>query len=130
METPRATPAQSSRKAPSGGLRLSLAEAARFWERRRLYYNFILTAVAVGWVVATWPHFRPALTLDALLKMAVLGLLANICYCAAYLMEFAMQGASGADLGARRWVLWLVGTGLALVFENYWIADEIYPDFR
>jgi hypothetical protein len=23
--------------------------------------------------------------------------------------------------------LWLVGTLLAIVFENYWIADEIYP---
>ena len=24
-------------------------------------------------------------------------------------------------------VLWVVGTLLAILFENYWIADEIYP---
>jgi len=30
----------------------------------------------------------------------------------------------------RRWILWLVGTLFAIVFENYWIADEIYPFVR
>ena len=137
METPQANPSQSSGTVPTGGLRGGFVNAARFWERKRLYYNFILTAVAVGWLVATWPHFRPALTLDSLLKMIVLALLANVCYCAAYLVDFALQAASGdkpegtewqASLGSQRWVLWLMGTALAFVFENYWIADEIYPD--
>ena len=137
METPQAVTSRSSGKAPTGGFRESLVNAARFWERKRLYYNFILTAVVVGWVVATWPHFRPAFTLDALLKLTVLALLANVCYSAAYLVDIALQRSKSdasvgaewkADLGSQRWVLWFMGTALAFVFENYWIADEIYPD--
>jgi len=27
----------------------------------------------------------------------------------------------------RRWILWLMGMMFAVLFENYWIADEIYP---
>jgi len=27
----------------------------------------------------------------------------------------------------QRWAIWVVGTLLAILFENYWIADEIYP---
>ena len=137
METPQAKTSQSIGTTPSGGLRGSFVDAARFWERKRVYYNFILTAVVVGWVVATWPHFRPAFTLDALLKLTVLALLANVCYSAAYLVDIALQRSKSdtsvgaewkADLGSQRWVLWLMGTGLAIVLENYWIADEIYPD--
>jgi hypothetical protein len=28
------------------------------------------------------------------------------------------------------WILWLMGMLFAIVFENYWIADEIYPFVR
>lgn len=147
MKTPHPTESQSFGKAPTGGLRESLAEAARFWEPRRLVYNLVLSAVAVGWVVATWPHFRAALTLESFAPLAVLALLANVCYCAAYLVDIGMQKSAydtkgstfwgtfwGADWGAglrhRRWALWVVGTLLAVVAEFYWIADEIYPDVR
>jgi len=131
METPHPTPSQSFGKSPSGGLRERLANASRFWEPRRVVYNFLLTAVAVVWLVATWPHFRVALTLSSLLLLAILALLANACYCAAYLVDIPMQrSALCAIWGDRRWVLWLLGTLLAVVVENYWIADEIYPSIR
>ncbi len=107
METADTRPPVGFGKAPTGGRRGSLAEAARFWEPRRVIYNLILTAVAVFWVVKTWPHFRPAMRLDALLKLTVLALLANLCYCAAYVVDIAMQqsgpgaayAASGGFLG-------------------------------
>jgi hypothetical protein len=135
METADPRPSGSFGKGPTGGWRGSLVEAARFWEPRRVIYNLILTAFVVLWVVKTWPHFRPAMTLDALLKLTVLGLLANVCYCAAYLVDLAMQWSSpgagrGATWGRRRWGLWLLGTLLAIMVENYWIADEIYPSVR
>jgi hypothetical protein len=46
-------------------LRPLLDEALRYWEPRRIAYNLVLGAVVVAWVVVTWPHFRPALTLQA-----------------------------------------------------------------
>lgn len=110
---------------------LGFSEAARFWEPRRIWYNAALFAVVLLWLVFTWPHFRPALTLEALTKMTVLALLANVCYCAAYLVEFFVLSLP-SDGGRRRfrWAVWILGMLLALLVENYWIADEIYPDFN
>ena len=108
-----------------------LMEAARFWEPRRLLYNALLFAVVVIWIMKSWPHFRPAMTLESLGIMTVLGLLANVCYCAAYLAEILIQNAtSSAAWNRQRWAVWGVGTLLAILFENYWIADEIYPFVR
>ena len=105
-----------------------LIDAARFWEPRRLLYNLLLFAFVVLWVVKTWPHFRPAMTLQSLGTMTVLALLANVCYCAAYFAEILIQNVtSSAAWNRQRWVVWVVGTLLAILFENYWIADEIYP---
>lgn len=126
----RATPTRvaDDGTAPSGPFRGALADAIRFWELRRLVYNFVLAAVVVIWIVASWPHFRPGMTLHSLLLLSVLGLLANLCYCAAYLVEIPMQ-SSPLGVGWRRWRwgLWLLGMLFAILFENYWIADEIYP---
>ena len=121
--------AANSGTTPSNQWRDSFLEAARFWEPRRLIYNLLLLAVTVTWVLATWPHFRPAMNLTAALRISLLGLLANVCYSAAYLVEFALPGASSGKVRqGLRWAVWLVGTILAFVLANYWIADEIYPD--
>ena len=105
-----------------------LSDAARFWEPRRVIYNLLLTAVVVIWLVASWPHFRPAFTLQSLLFLAFMALGANLCYSAAYLADIPLQGLMLGPVRSRwRWGLWLLGTLLAIVFENYWIADEIYP---
>ena len=114
---------------PSTGSSPYFGETARFWEPRRLWYNAILSIVVLLWLVFTWPHFRPALTLEALGKMLVLGLLANVCYCAAYPVDWVVQAASSDKVRGRfRWAIWILGMLLALLVENYWIADEIYPD--
>jgi hypothetical protein len=116
---------------PSTNSSLDFGETARFWESRRLWYNVVLSIVVLLWVVFTWPHFRPALTLEALGKMLVLALLANICYCAAYLVDWVVQTTSSDQSRRRlRWAIWILGVLLALLIENYWIADEIYPDFQ
>lgn len=111
---------------PEGGL----GEASRFWEPPRLWYSAILFAIVLLWVVLTWPHFRAALNWADLGRMTVLGLLANVCYCAAYVAEFFIQGALPAKFWRRaRYAVWVAGMLLAIVITNYWIADEIYPDF-
>jgi hypothetical protein len=131
METAHPTRSQSFGKSPSGPFRGLLADAMRYWEPRRLVYNFVLAAVVFVWVVATWPHFRVALTLSSLLIFAVLALLANVCYCAAYLVDIPMQCSSLSTVWRRRrWGLWLMGMLFAIVAANYWIADEIYPFVR
>jgi hypothetical protein len=103
-------------------------DAVRYWELRRIWYNLALLGIAVAWVVGTWPHFRPAMNVASLLKLLVLAGLANLCYCAAYLVDIPLQHSGlRASWRRHRWALWLVGTVFAIVFANYWIADEIYP---
>lgn len=120
---------QSETKSEGGSPWKGLAEAARFWEPRRVIYNLVLTAFVVAWVAGTWPHFRPAMHLQSLLFLVVFALLANVCYCAAYLAELPIQGLglSAVWIRRQRWAIWVIGTLLAVLFENYWIADEIYP---
>ena len=131
METAHSNQLQGFGKSPSGPFRGLLADAIRFWETRRLIYNFVLSAFVVLWLVATWPHFRAALTLHSLLLLAILALIANVCYCAAYLVDIPMQRSSfNAVWRRRRLGLWLMGTLFAILVENYWIADEIYASVR
>src|ERR1700676_4722000 len=129
MATSNVDPSRSSDDRPTT-LREAFAEAIHFWEPRRIIYNLLLVAVALLWGALTWPHFRPALQLQAILALGILALLANLCYCAAYLVEAAMLGpARKIWKNRQRWGLWVVGTLFAILLANYWIADEIYADF-
>jgi hypothetical protein len=108
-----------------------LAEAIRYWEPRRLIYNFALLAVSMAWFAVAWPHFRAALAWTSVPPLAILALLANICYCAAYLVDIPLQQSFLSAFWRRwRWTLWLMGTLFAVVLASYWINDEIYPSIR
>jgi hypothetical protein len=103
-------------------------DAVTFWEGRRLAYNLILTAVSVVWFGLDWQHFRPAMNLQLALVLVILALLANLCYCSAYLIDIPLQSSSLQDAWRRyRWCLWLAGVILGAVLASYWINDEIYP---
>ena len=123
---------QGEVQSASTQLRSHLRNAIRYWERRRIFYNVALTGVVLVWLLGTWPHFRPAFHLQALLLLIVLALVANACYCAAYLVDIPAQAWSfTAEWWQRgRLGLWLVGTLFAALLANYWIADEIYPFVR
>jgi hypothetical protein len=115
-------------KNQSGLLREVAGDALRYWEPRRVVYNLILAAVVIGWIVLSWPHFRPAFTLYAFVRLAGLALIANVCYCAAYLVDIPALRSSLTNRW-RRWrpALFVAGTLFAILLTNYWIADEIYP---
>ena len=109
----------------------SLADAARFWEPRRIYYNLLLLAVTAFWFIESWPHFRGALQLTPVLLFGLLALLANVCYSAAYIPDLLAQRFASAGVSAgKRWALWTLGTLFAILLACYWINDEIYPDFH
>ncbi len=102
----------------------------RYWETRRLVYNLILTAFFVAWIVRTWPLFRPALNLHDLFAVFVLALLANLCYSAAYLAELIVGPLVTNHMVALRRSVLVAGFVIAIVLENYWIADEILSPLR
>ena len=103
-------------------------DALRYWEPRRIGYNGVLALVVLGWVVFTWPHFRSAFTWNSVLVLFVLAVLANVCYCAAYLVDVPVQySLYRTSWRRRRWMLWLIGVIFAAVIACYWVADEVYP---
>jgi hypothetical protein len=131
MQTLDPTESFGTGNQPSGAFGARFADALRYWEIRRIPYNIVLLAVTACWLLATWPHFRTALTLHSLLLFVILAGLANACYCAAYLVDLPFQlSAARSVWRRRRWALWLVGTLFAILLSSYWIVDEIYPDFH
>jgi hypothetical protein len=119
----RDTPMESS-----NGIREYVDEAIRFWEPRRIAYNLVLTVVTAGWFLLGWSHFRAAFHLEFFLYLLILAVAANICYCAAYLVDIPLQYSSFRPVWRRRrWWLWLAGVLLGVLLASYWINDEIYP---
>ena len=118
----------SGERGANGSFIDACRDAARFWEPRRILYNLILTGVAFVWFAGTWPHFRGALTLESLVALIALACIANLLYGAAYLIDIPLRRIVGWTGSRRsRWLLWSAGMFLAVLLENYWIADEIYP---
>ena len=109
-------------------LKASLFDAARFWEPRRILYTLLLATVLAAWVIFSWPHFHIAFNPLHLFQLFVLAVLANACYSIAYLLDIPLQRSlTAAALLRLRWTLWVLGMLFAILLENYWIADEIYP---
>jgi hypothetical protein len=127
---PIEAPAPASTRDPHDSPSQETSSATiRYWELRRVWYNLALALLVVWWIVRTWPHFAPVMTLESLGKLLVLALIANVCYSTAYVVDFAVQAsAMGPGWRRWRWLLWLAGTLFALFFATYWIGDEIYPD--
>jgi hypothetical protein len=102
-----------------------IAGALRFWEQRRIAYNVLLIAVFLVWVVVSWPLLRRAVSLVHLAQLAVLALIANVLYCAAYLAELFSKDLAASRWHQWRWGIWIVGTIFAILVESYWVNDEI-----
>jgi hypothetical protein len=103
-------------------------DSIRYWEPRRIAYNLALLLLCAWWVMRTWPHFEPAMTIGNLGRMLILAVLANVCYSTAYVADLALLSALDEPArGRSRAALFIVGTLFALLLATYWIGDEIYP---
>lgn len=125
----------SAPTAPQAGLPSSLgdvlSDAIGYWERRRLGYNLALSVVVLGWAALAWGRLRGLFGIDHLLSLFVLAVLANVCYCAAYVVDVPVQlSAFRAGWRRHRWMLWLLGTLFAMALAWFWIGDEILPGTR
>ena len=128
MDTPQSTPPSPLSGPGSLEFRDVITDAIRYWEPRRIGYNVVLAGIVLGWIVLTWPHFRSAFNWSSVLAVFVLAVLANGCYCAAYVVDVVVQYSAFRDLWRRgRWDRWLIGVAFAGVITFCWIADEIYP---
>jgi hypothetical protein len=91
-------------------------------------YNAALAAVVLGHFAADWPESRAALTANLLLVLFVLCVLANVCYCAVYVVDAFVQfsGMREAWRQARTGVL-VIGTAFACVIAHFLASGMFLP---
>ena len=88
--------------------------AIRYWEPHRLLYNVVLTIIVAYYFAMGYPESKQFLALDALLGLFLLAVLANVAYCAAYIVDiFAQTSEFRALWGKYRWFVFVIGTVFA-----------------
>jgi hypothetical protein len=100
------------------------SSAIRYWEPRRLLYNLMLGMIVVGYWNANWPKSREAVTFDGVLRMFLLAVLANVCYCAAYPVDVFAQFSDLRPLWLRwRWLVLAVGLAFAAILTRFFAME-------
>jgi len=89
-----------------------VTDAIRYWEPRRLIYNAALALIVIGYFLAGLPESRSTFTLDGVLILFLLAVLANACYCGAYIADIFAQFSGFRTLWLR-WRGWLLVLGIA-----------------
>ena len=79
-------------------LRDYATDAVKFWEPRRILYNLVLTAIVLIYFAIGYPTSKMMVTLDFCLALFILAVIANVAYCAAYIVDLFVQ-SSGFRVG-------------------------------
>jgi hypothetical protein len=96
------------------------ADSIKYWEPRRILYNAVLAIIVLGYFAAAWPASKAIISLNSILILFLLTVLANICYCAVYVIDVFVQLSGLRDLWLRRrWLLLLVGTAFAAILTRF-----------
>jgi len=112
----------------SSTLRLAATNAIKYWEPRRILYNFVLAAIVVIYFMKGLPQSRQLLTFDLFLLLFVLAVLANVAYCAAYVVDVFAQGTALRDRWLKyRWLLLAIGICFAAVLTRFWALALLNP---
>jgi len=95
-------------------VRDSLTDAIAFWEPRRVISNLVLALVVIICFVVGYPASKAVLSIDFVLALFLLAVVANVAYCAAYLADVFVQVSGFREIWQRsRWVLFAIGTTFA-----------------
>jgi hypothetical protein len=106
--------------------REALSQAIRYWEPRRLLYNAVLLIVVVAVFVLGLAISRSQLNLNLVLFLFVLAVLANVAYCACYVVDVVAQLSVFRGTWLRfRWGLFVIGVAFAGVL-TYFFATGIF----
>ncbi|HWA97342.1 MAG TPA: hypothetical protein VG713_02575 [Pirellulales bacterium] len=108
--------------------REAITDALRFWERARVLYNAALAAIVLGYFVGNLPYSRSVVTLNSMLVLFLLAVMANLCYCAVYVIDIFVQ-ASGFETPWRkaRWAALAIGTAFAAIITRFIAMGAFRP---
>jgi hypothetical protein len=102
-------------------IRESLTDAIRFWEPLRLVYNAVLAIIVLAYFWLGYPPSKAGLSVDSILFIFVMAVLANIAYCTAYVVDVFAQASGYRDKWRKhRWILYATGLLFAGVLTRFW----------
>ena len=103
--------------------RESLTDAIRYWEPLRLVYNAVLAVIVLFYFWMGYPASKAAFSVNSILLIFLLAVLANVAYCAAYLADIFAQASGYRETWRKyRWVLFAIGLLFAGVLTWFWAA--------
>jgi len=109
-------------------VREAVSEALRYWEPRRIVYNAVLGFIVLAYFTLNWPYSRSVVSFNGVSVVFVLAVLANICYCTAYLGDIFVQMSGFRESWLKwRWVLLVIGTALAAVITRWFAIGFFTP---
>ena len=110
-------------------LRESVTAAIRYWEPLRLLYNLSLAAVVLTHFGLNYPASRSILTVNLGLLLFLLAVLANVAYCAAYVVDiFAQSSGFREEWLKYRWVVFATGLLFAGIITHFFASGMFSPN--
>lgn len=98
----------------------SVTGAIRYWEPRRLVYNLVLSAIVLTYFGMHYPATMSLLSIDSVVFLFLLVVLANVAYCAAYPVDIFVSASSYREQWQkRRWMLFSIGLLFAAVITRF-----------
>ena len=111
-------------------LREYVTDAIKFWEPSRALYNLTLVAIVIIYFAIGYPQSKSTLTVDFCLGLFMLAVIANVAYCAAYLVDIFAQASGFRELWQRyRKLLFVIGTLFASIITRF-IAMGMFGSSR
>ena len=108
-------------------LREYATDAIKFWEPWRILYNLALAAIVITYFALAYPLSKSVITIDFCLGLFLLAVVANVAYCAAYIVDIFAQASGFRDVWRRyRRVLFIIGTLFAAIITRF-IAMSMFP---
>jgi hypothetical protein len=100
--------------------RESLTRAIRYWEPRRLIYNIVLAAIVLVYFGINYPATKSLVSVNSVLGLFILVVLANVAYCAAYLIDIFVSASNYRDQWqSRRWIIFVIGLLFASIITRF-----------
>ena len=101
-------------------LRDYATQAIRYWEPKPLLYNLLLVIVVILTFLLNLPAAKSAITVDSILWLFLLAVLANVAYCTAYIVDIFVQVSAFREQWQQfRWLLFGLGAAFAAVLARY-----------
>jgi len=100
--------------------RESVTAAIRYWEPRRLIYNVVLAGIVLTYFGMNYPASKSTISVNSLLILFLLTVLANVAYCAAYPVDVFVSTSSYREQWRKyRWMVFLIGLLFAAIITRF-----------